>query len=77
MANFAIQAATDGDDAISYDWNQFAGDRAKIPALAWPATGGGTHTQRNMNVFLPLVDPLGSLAAGGPTTGQLFPVGNR
>ena len=76
MANFAIKAAAGGDDAIQFAWNGFTGTLA-MPPLAWPATGGNTGAKRNMNVYVPLVDPTGSIAAGGPTTGQLFPVGNR
>lgn len=75
MANFAIVADASAE-AVQFDAHPESGSPA-IPRMAWPATGGNGGTEINEDVYIRLVPPRGSLAAGGATVGQLFPVGNR
>jgi hypothetical protein len=75
MANLGLIASA-ASQAIRNDYNPVTGQPAN-PMMQWPATGGHGGVQINMRVYVAVVAPTGSIAAGGPTTGQLFPVGNR
>jgi hypothetical protein len=75
MANLALVSSTPAD-AIVFSANPGTGSDVR-PGMAWPASGGSTHGKINAGVYVVVVAPAGSIAAGGPTTGQLFPVGNR
>lgn len=74
MANIADVSANT-NLCMSFVYDPSTGQNSKVPAVIWPPTGGASHTRQRAGVYLPVLSPAGSSGAGGPTSGQLFPVG--